>query len=115
MGQKPGERTEENEQDRGRHSNLPFDETEIPGGSKRSRARENSRARSLRFPDRETFRPAGLLASGSSADGLLPGRATFRSDASSGLLPGASPVTVAGAARALHPPPCGGPERDRTT
>src|SRR5262245_50536603 len=62
---------------------------------------------SLVGPVREACRPAGLLASGSAARGLLPGRATGvgRSLASSGLPPEASPVTVAGAARDFHPLP----------
>jgi hypothetical protein len=76
MGKEPGKSAEEDEQDRGRHSNLPFDETSLPRGERASRAVGNSKARPLSLPVEKRFRPAGLLASGSSAVGLLPGRAT---------------------------------------
>jgi len=33
MGKNPGESTEENQQNRSRHSNLPFDETKARNGS----------------------------------------------------------------------------------
>src|SRR2546425_3186953 len=56
-------------------------------------------------PEGQALRPTGLLTSGSHACGLLPRRRTFRSLASSGFVPGASPVTVAGAVRDSHPLP----------
>ena len=77
MRKQPGKGAEENEQDRGRHSNLPFDETELSNGSReRPALREFEGASVSCDPVREACRPAGLLASGSSAVGLLPGRAT---------------------------------------
>ena len=59
------------------------------------------------YPDGSASRPAGLLASGSSAPGAFPDArpSRRRSTAASGILPGASPVTVAGAARESHPLP----------
>ncbi len=107
MGKEPGQGAEENQQDRGRHSNLPFDRTDLSNGREASRAPGIRRRVLSCGPVREACRPAGLLASGSSAFGLLPGRATgsCRSLASSGLPPEASPVTVAGAAWESHPLP----------
>ena len=52
MGKQPGEGAEEYEQDRGRHSNLPFDETclgtEALGESARPREFEGAPLRSSR-------------------------------------------------------------------
>src|SRR5713226_3066031 len=78
VGQQPEKTTEKNAQDCGRHSNLPFDETKSRNGRRRGpHARANSKARPLRFhPPEKAFRPAGLLASGSLAAGLLPERST---------------------------------------
>src|SRR6266542_4802908 len=77
MGQKAGESTEEDEQDRGRHSNLPFDETKNSGGSKKIPAPAGIRRRVLsgtptekRFVRQVSWLPDPPLA------GLLPGRAT---------------------------------------
>ena len=76
MRKQPGKSAEEHEQERGRHSNLPFDETRSPEVKRTSRVSRSREHVPSPFPVGEAFRPAGFLASGSFAVGLLPGRAT---------------------------------------
>ena len=77
--EKPGEGAEQDEKGGGRHSNLPFDETRNLGGLDGIPRPREFEGAFFRCPDREAFCPAGLLASGSSAAGLLPERLTVLS------------------------------------
>jgi hypothetical protein len=52
MRYEAGKSTEENEQDRGRHSNLPFDETNLSGEEEGVPRLGKSRARPLSLPRR---------------------------------------------------------------
>ncbi len=115
MGKQPGEGAEERRAGPRSSFEPPVRPDEALGRVEKRPAPAEIRRRALsRYPDREACRPAGLLASGSSAAGLLPGRATgFPIGRVQWFLPGASPVTVAGAARDFHPLPLAGRIKER--
>ena len=91
-----------------RHSNLPFDETNLPAGV-RGRHATSARDRSALFPVPRRDSGPIVRSPGFRIVRLrAPSRARDRSEpilAPSGCLPEASPVTVAGAARDFHPLP----------
>jgi len=103
---KRAEENEKNRGHRGRHSNLPFDETFSPRGGEDVPRLGKSKARPSPSPvgEKRSVRQVSWLPD-LSPSGSFPDARPFRSHASSGFSPGASPVTVAGAARDLHPLP----------
>src|SRR5262249_56705206 len=102
----PGKGAEKNQQDRGRHSNLPFDRTDARTGRTGSRAPGIRRRVLLAGPVREdVVRQVSWLPDRPPSGSFPHARPVSRSLASRGLPPEASPVTVAGGARGFFPPP----------
>ena len=104
---------------RGKHGTPPFRWPRPPiGKERRARRAEAGAAATSRAPEKATLK---RCSSGRSPGSRivrarpLPGGATGlrRSLAASGISPGASPVTVAGAARESHPLPSFTPRRSR--